>query len=111
MLELSGLDAGLVRFSFSASASGDDQLEHGTDITSQSTVVVSNLGWGVPGMVVTRAVPSSWHGLIRARPTPPAAGFIRLQSNEMERQMEDRLFHLPEREGKRGLRSRAFHPG
>ncbi len=67
VLKLTGLDANLGRFSFPASAARYYQLEYCTEITNQSgTLVVSNLGWGVPGMVITNNGPSSWFGVIRA---------------------------------------------
>ena len=50
-----------------ASAARYYQLEYCTEITNQSgTLVVSNLGWGVPGMVITNDGPTSWFGVIRA---------------------------------------------
>ena len=57
---------GQIRFSFPASTGRYYQLEYCTDITNQATVAVSNLGWGVPGMVVTSAAPATWYGVIRA---------------------------------------------
>ena len=67
VLKLTGLDASLGRFSFPASAARYYQLEYCTEITNQSgTLVVSNLGWGVPGMVITNNGPTSWFGVIRA---------------------------------------------
>jgi len=75
VLELSGLDADLARFSLPESPSRYCQLEYGPDITNPSSVGVSN------------PPPEQRDG-------PPDGG---------------PSFHLPEREGKQGLRSRAFH--
>ena len=66
VLKLEGLSADLDQFSFPASPARYYQLEYCTDITNQAgTLVVSNLGWGVPGMVITNTVPGSWYGVIR----------------------------------------------
>jgi hypothetical protein len=41
-------------------------LEYCTDVTNQTTVVVTNLGWGVaPTMTVTSDAPATWYGTIR----------------------------------------------
>ncbi len=66
VLRMEGLTSDLGQFSFPASPARYYQLEYCTDITNQGSVVVSNLGWGVPGMVVTNVTPSSWFGVIRA---------------------------------------------
>ena len=64
---MEGLTADLDQFSFPASPARFYQLEYCTDITNQAgTLVVSNLGWGVPGMVITNSAPTSWYGVIRA---------------------------------------------
>ena len=66
VLRMEGLTAELDRFSFPASPARFYQLEYCTDITNQAgTLVVSNLGWGVPGMVITNVAPNSWFGTIR----------------------------------------------
>ena len=67
VLKLEGLSADLDQFSFPASSNRFYQLEYCTDITNQAgTLSVSNLGWGVPGMVITNSLPNSWFGTIRA---------------------------------------------
>ena len=67
VLKLEGLSADLDQFSFPASPARYYQLEYCTDITNQAgTLVVSNLGWGVPGMVITNTGSGSWYGVIRA---------------------------------------------
>ena len=66
VLKMSGLTNDLRRFSFPASAARYYQLEYCTDITNQAgTLVRSNLGWGVPGMVITNAASNSWFGTVR----------------------------------------------
>ncbi|MGD9612861.1 MAG: C1 family peptidase [Kiritimatiellia bacterium] len=66
VLRLEGQTADLAEFSFPASPARYYQLEYCTDITNQAgTLVVSNLGWGVPGMVITNDLPTSWFGTIR----------------------------------------------
>ncbi len=66
VLKLEGLSAGLDRFSFPASPNRFYRLEYCTDVTNQAgTLVISNLGWGVPGMVITNVAPTSWFGVIR----------------------------------------------
>ena len=57
---------GQIRFSFPASSARYYQLEYCTDITNHTSVVVSNLGWGVPGMTVTNSTTGTWYGVIRA---------------------------------------------
>ena len=66
VLKMEGLSADLNEFSFPASPNRFYQLEYCTDITNQAgTLAISNLGWGVPGMVVTNVAPTSWFGVIR----------------------------------------------
>ena len=66
VLKLSGVTADLDRFSFPASPNRFYRLEYCTDVTNQAgTLVISNLGWGVPGMVITNMAPTSWFGVIR----------------------------------------------
>ena len=66
VLKLEGLSADLDQFSFPASPNRFYQLEYCTEITNQAgTLVRSNLGWGVPGMVITNVAPTSWFGVIR----------------------------------------------
>ncbi len=70
-LRLEGQTADLSRFTFPASSARYYQLEYCTDITNQAgTLVVTNLGWGVPGMVITNDLPS-WFGTIRVRLDAP----------------------------------------
>ena len=57
---------GQILFSFPASTIRYYQLEYCTDITNHTSVVVSNLGWGVPGMTVTNNSTGTWYGVIRA---------------------------------------------
>ena len=72
VLKLEGLSADLDTFSFPASPARYYQLEYCTDITNQAgTLVVSNLGWGVPGMVITNTGSGSWYGVIRVRLDEP----------------------------------------
>ncbi|MGD9611382.1 MAG: S8 family serine peptidase [Kiritimatiellia bacterium] len=66
VLKIEGLSADLNQFSFPASPARFYQLEYCTEITNQAgTLVISNLGWGVPGMVITNVAPTSWFGVIR----------------------------------------------
>jgi len=66
VLKMEGLSADLVEFSFPASPNRFYQLEYCTEITNPSdTLVVTNLGWGVPGMVITNNEPTRWFGVIR----------------------------------------------
>ena len=66
VLHLTGRAADLSAFTFPASPARYYQMEYCTDITNQAgTRVVTNLGWGVPGMVVTNTLPASWFGTIR----------------------------------------------
>ena len=63
---LTGRAADLSAFTFPASPARFYQMEYCTDITNLAgTRVVTNLGWGVPGMVVTNTLPASWFGTIR----------------------------------------------
>jgi hypothetical protein len=56
---------GQIRFSFPASTGRYYQLEYCTDLTNH-IVGTTNLGWGIPGMVVTSSAPATWYGVIRA---------------------------------------------
>ena len=61
-----GEDSGQIEFRFPASPARYYQLEYCTDVTNQTTVVVTNLGWGVaPTMTVTSDAPATWYGTIR----------------------------------------------
>ncbi len=66
VLRLEGQASDLSEFTFPASPARYYQLEYCTDITDQAgTLVITNLGWGVPGMVITNNLPDSWFGTIR----------------------------------------------
>lgn len=56
---------GQVRFTFPASTGRYYQLEYCTDLINHS-VGTNNLGWGVPGMVITNDAAGTWYGVIRA---------------------------------------------
>jgi len=56
---------GQVRFTFPASTGRYYQLEYCTDLTNY-LVGTTNLGWGVPGMVITNDATGTWYGVIRA---------------------------------------------
>ncbi len=53
---------GQIRFSFPASSARYYQLIYTDDL---SATLTNNLGWGVPGMVVTSDAPAAWYGTIR----------------------------------------------
>ena len=55
---------GQFRFAFPASTGRFYQLEYSTNLSSP--LITSNLGWGVPGMVVTNQTLGAWFGGIRA---------------------------------------------
>lgn len=57
-----GDTTGEIRFSFPASTARYYQLIYTDDL---SATLTNNLGWGVPGMVVTSDAPASWYGVIR----------------------------------------------
>ncbi len=57
-----GEGTGQIQFSFPASTARYYQLIHTDDL---SATLTNNLGWGVPGMVVTSAAPAAWYGTIR----------------------------------------------
>jgi endonuclease/exonuclease/phosphatase family metal-dependent hydrolase len=61
---------GRILLSFPASTGRFYQLEYCTDLTNH-VIGVSNLGWGVPGMVVTSDAPATWYGVIRAMLAAP----------------------------------------
>ena len=56
---------GQIRFSFPASTGRYYQLEYCTGLTNH-LIGTTNLGWGVPGMVVTNDATGTWYGVIRA---------------------------------------------
>jgi hypothetical protein len=53
---------GQIRFSFPASSARYYQLIYTGDL---SETLTNNLGWGIPGMVVTSDAPATWYGTIR----------------------------------------------
>jgi hypothetical protein len=59
-----GEATGQIRFSFPASPNRFYQLEYCTGLTNH-VIGTTNLGWGVPGMVVTSDAPATWYGVIR----------------------------------------------
>ncbi len=59
-----GEATGQIRFSFPASPNRFYQLEYCTGLTNH-IIGTTNLGWGVPGMVVTSDAPATWYGVIR----------------------------------------------
>jgi endonuclease/exonuclease/phosphatase family metal-dependent hydrolase len=56
-------ETGQIRISFPASTGRYYQLRYTTNLFSPS--VISNLGWGVPGMVITNDSRGTWYGGIR----------------------------------------------
>jgi hypothetical protein len=63
------LGVGQIRLAFPASTGRYYQLVFSTNLFVSPGV--SNLGWGVPGMVVTNNTPGLWYGGIRSRLTAP----------------------------------------
>ncbi len=59
-----GEATGQIRFSFPASPNRFYQLEYCTGLTNH-IIGMTNLGWGIPGMVVTSDAPATWYGVIR----------------------------------------------
>jgi hypothetical protein len=53
---------GQIRFSFPASSARYYQLIYTDDLAATLT---NNIGWGIPGMVVTSDAPAAWFGTIR----------------------------------------------
>jgi putative hemolysin len=62
VLRLEGQSADLTEFTFPASPERFYQFVYTADLTSTQT---NDIGWGVPGMVVTSTVPGTWFGTIR----------------------------------------------
>ena len=60
---------GKVRLAFPASTARYYQLEYSTNLFSPT--IMSNLGWGVPGMAITNNAPGIWYGRIHANLTEP----------------------------------------
>ena len=60
---------GKILFTFSASTGRYYQLLYKTNLLG--TLLTNNLGWGVPGMVVTNDSLGAWYGDIRVRLTQP----------------------------------------
>ena len=69
VLKLEGESADLTEFSFPASPARFYQLIYTDDLSATQT---NNLGWGVPGMVVTSTVSGTWFGTIRVLLDDPA---------------------------------------
>ena len=69
MLRLEGQSADLTEFSFPASPERFYQFVYTADLTSTQT---NDIGWGVPGMVVTSTVSGTWYGTIRVLLDDPA---------------------------------------
>ncbi len=69
VLKLEGESADLTEFSFPASPARFYQLIYTDDL---SATLTNNLGWGVPGMVVTSDAPATWYGTIRVLLDDPA---------------------------------------
>ena len=61
---------GQIRMAFPASTARYYQLEYCIDLTNH-IIGTRNLGWGVPGMVVTDNAPGTWYGVIRSRLQEP----------------------------------------
>ena len=62
VLKLEGQSANLSEFTFPASPARFYQLIYTDDL---SATLTNDLGWGVPGMVVTSDAPATWYGTIR----------------------------------------------
>ena len=60
---------GWVRLRFPASTARYYQLEYSTNLFSPT--ILSNLGWGVPGMAITNNASGIWYGRIRSLLTAP----------------------------------------
>ena len=60
---------GKVRLAFPASTARYYRLEYSTNLFSPS--ILSNMGWGVPGMAITNDASGIWYGRIRALLTGP----------------------------------------
>lgn len=61
---------GEMRLAFPASTGRYYQLEYSTNLLAPAAGL-SNLGWGVPGMVITNNSPGTWYGVIRSRLAAP----------------------------------------
>ena len=66
VLKLEGVDTAVQRVTFPASSNRYYQIVYRTDITNAAATFTNNLGWGVPGMVITNTAPNAWFGIIRA---------------------------------------------
>ena len=60
---------GKVRLAFPASTARYYQLEYSTNLFSPT--ILSNLGWGVPGMAFTNNAPGVWYGRIHSLLSEP----------------------------------------
>ena len=66
-----GRSTGEIRFSFPASTNRFYQLEYCTRLTNSATIGVTNLGRGLPNMVVTNRTTGTWYGVIRVLLSDP----------------------------------------
>ncbi len=64
-----GGETGRIEFTFPASTGRFYQLEYLSDL--EGSPVVSNLGWGVPGWIITNETTGTWFGAVRVRLTAP----------------------------------------
>lgn len=69
VLKLEGKSADLTEFSFPASSNRYYQLIYATDLAGP--FLTNDLGWGVPGMVITNDATGGWFGRIRVWTAPP----------------------------------------
>lgn len=66
VLKLESVNSTAQRVTFPASSNRYYQIVYRTDITNTAATVTNNLGWGVPGMVITNSEPNTWFGILRA---------------------------------------------
>jgi len=60
---------GIIRLSFPASTGRFYQLEYSTNLLIGT--FTNDLGWGIPGMVITNETPGTWYGMIRSMLAAP----------------------------------------
>jgi len=65
-----GESTGQIHLAFPASTNRFYQLEYCTDLHNE-TIGVTNIGWGVPGMVLTNKSSGAWFGIIRSMLAEP----------------------------------------
>jgi endonuclease I/hydrogenase maturation factor len=65
-----GESTGQIRLAFPASTNRFYQLEYCTDLKNHA-IGVTNIGWGVPGMVITNKSSGVWFGIIRSMLAEP----------------------------------------